>query len=230
MYYFANIISVLLDSPDEEHKIANDVPQIVLGLSGKGAKLTDWISSECPCIYEEAQNHIEERTGVKLEIRVQFSPDTAKTEIACGMLCNLMANGEQANEIKLTAAETYMGAEIIITNKEGKSKSIRSDELINLHKDEDQMFSAPKNLSVEIDKELADFDRFVKFFNKVAAGTDGDMRLIPEEWYQGYKKTLLMHIKESVLNTLAEDRFEPPFIIMLKVFLEDYAEEYLWKN
>jgi hypothetical protein len=39
-----------------------------------------------------------------------------------------------------------------------------------------------------------------------------------------------MHINESLLNTLEEDRFEPPFIIMLKVFLEDYAEEYLWKN
>jgi hypothetical protein len=229
MYYFANIISVLLASPNEEHKIDNDFTQIVLGLSGKGAKLTDWIPSQCRHIYEEAQKLIEERTGVKLEIRAQFSADTAKTETACGMVCNLGANGKQT-EIKLAAAETYMGAEIIITNKEGKSKSIRSDDLINLHKDEDQMFSTPKNLSVEMDKELVDFDRFVAFFNKTAARTNGDMPLMQEERYRGCKKTLLMHTKESMLNTLGEDRFEPPFIIMLKVFLEDYAEEYLWKN
>ncbi|MDR3266054.1 MAG: hypothetical protein LBT24_00590 [Tannerella sp.] len=231
IYYFANIISVLIAGSREDRKIDNDITEIVLGLSGKGSKLTEWIRSPCHIIYEEAQKYIEERTGMNLKIRPQFSLDTAKTETAFGMVCNLDSNGNQRNEIKLVSAETYMGSDITIKTKSGKTKQIQSDDLIDIYKDEDQLFNDPKELTVEIDTELVSFDRFIAFFNKVAAQTNGDMPLIPNEWYKGYKKTLLMHIKENMANTLEEEeRFEPPFIIILKTFLEDYSEEYLWKN
>jgi hypothetical protein len=231
IYYFANIISVLIASGREDRKIDTDITEIVLGLSGKGSKLTEWIRSQCPIIYEEAQKYIEERTGMNLKIVPQFSLDTAKTETAFGMVCNLDSNGNQKNEIKLVSAETYMGSDITVKTKSGKTKMIQADELIDIYKDEDQMFSTPKELTVEIDKELVSFDSFIAFFNKVATQTNGDMSLIPDEWYKGYKKTLLMHIKEKMANTLEEEeRFEPPFIIILKTFLEDYSEEYLWKN
>jgi hypothetical protein len=222
---------VLITGSSEERKIDDDITEIVLGLSGKGSKLTDWIRSQCPLIYEEAQKHIQERTNMDIKIRSQFSPATAKTETAFGMVCNLDSNGNQNNQIKLVSAETYMGSDITIKTKQGKTKLIHADDLIDIYKDEDQVFNDPKELTVEIDNELVSLDSFIMFFNKVATRTNGDMPLIPDEWYKGYKKTLLMHIKEFMANTLEEEeRFEPPFIIILKTFLEDYSEEYLWKN
>ncbi|GMO52829.1 MAG: hypothetical protein Pg6C_19050 [Treponemataceae bacterium] len=53
---------------------------------------------------------------------------------------------------------------------------------------------------------------------------------IDTDSYNKSKKSLWNKIRQESENTLGEGRFEPPFILMLKVFLEEYAEDYLWKK
>jgi hypothetical protein len=83
---------------------------------------------------------------------------------------------------------------------------------------------------VEFDKELAELEAFIAFFNKITAKTGNEMPPIDTAEFAKAKKSLWNSIKAECENTLEQGRFEPPFIVMLKVFLEEYAEEFLWKK
>jgi hypothetical protein len=210
IYYLANILSDLFS----KNKLAKE-PQIALGLSGKGSKLTDWISAYCEHIYKEAEELIAKKSGVKIEIVPQFSGKSAKTETAKGMIIG-------GGGITEAPAVIYPGAAVVV--KEGASKtSLSKDEFVPAEK-----FMQPAKLDIEINKELVELDDFIDFFNRIAKkAKDQDAPPVNTDWYKGYKEKLFSNIKAKIINTLTEDRFEPPFILMLKVFLEVYAEQYL---
>jgi hypothetical protein len=236
VYYLANIIAVKLNEADPEKRIDNDITQIVFGLSGKGSKLTEWIRSYCPLIYEEAQNLIAERTksienqdGLSIEFLGQFSPDTAKTETAVGLICDLDGSGRQKNTAKLVDPEVYLGCGIEVSAG-NVTRSCGKDDFVAAYND--QFFANPKALKIAVDKSLFDLDTFVAFFNRIAAKTRTDMPQIAEDWYgnERNKQTLWNKIKRAFEDKLSEGRFDPPFIVMLKVFLEEYSNECLYKN
>ncbi|GHV78316.1 hypothetical protein AGMMS49944_01070 [Spirochaetia bacterium] len=228
MYYVANIIASLLnDKTPAERKIDNDITEIVLGLSGKGSKLTSWIGAYCEFIYGEAENLIKERTSLSIKLIPQFAEVTAKTETAIGMICNLDADGKPKNTAKVTDPDIYMGCNIVVKNGDQK-QTLRADQFVDTYKD--QFFASPKVLKVEINQDLNDLESFITFFNRIAAKTRNDMTPIDLDWFTASKKSLWNMIKVEFENVLGEDRFEPPFIIMLKVFLQIYAEDYLWKR
>ena len=227
VYYLANILASLFTALDEDRKIDNDVGEIILGLSGKGSKLTGWIKSYCDFIYEEAQAIIKEKTLLDIHILPEFSPETAKTETAIGMICNLAADGKQKNQAVLVKPDLYMGCDVTVS-KDSDTKNFYASDFVDTYKD--QFFSSPKDLKVEFDRELLELESFIMFFNRVTAKTGNEMPPIDPAEFSKAKKSLWNKIKQECENTLNEGRFEPPFIVMLKVFLEEYAEEYLWKK
>ncbi|GMO69852.1 MAG: hypothetical protein Ta2A_18250 [Treponemataceae bacterium] len=218
VYYLANIIAALLKSK----KIDNDITQIVFGLSGKGSKLTDWIKAYCPKIYKEAQSFIEEKTKIEIEFRDQFDAASAKTETATGMICDLDGAGNQNSKVTLADPEIFIGCKINAAQGKAKEKEYPKNSFINPY---DDVFRKPQTLKVSIDKELVEFGEFIDFYNTIAAKTKNDMPVIPMDWYKNEKKTLWNQIKTETERVLEkEDRFDPPFIVMLKVFLELFGE------
>jgi hypothetical protein len=228
MYYLAEILVSLLKIKDTERRIDNDTSEIILGLSGKGSKLTDWITSYCDIIYDEAKNLIKEKTSLEITIIPEFSPETAKTETAIGMICELDGDGRRGNQVTTRSPDVYLGCDIKIIKGE-ETKELRGDDFADVYGD--QFFSQPKELKLEFDKELAALDSFIAFFNKTVAKTGNEMPPIDMKSYNQFKKPLWSRIKSAAEDALTkEGRFEPPFILTLKVFLEEYAEEYLWKK
>jgi hypothetical protein len=220
-YYLANIIISLLKAG----KIDNEVSDIVFGLSGKGSKLTDWIKELCPIIYEELQNLIHEKAGVSIRFHPQFSADAAKTETAQGLICDLVA-GKQNQLIKGAMPEVYLGSSIELIKGSEKPRSYSKDDFVDVYKDE--LIKSPKELKVGIDKELTDFREFLVFFNKLAGETRGEMPEISIDWYEKNKKSLKNQIEKVFGDILkGDDRFDAPFIVSVKVFLEVYSEEHL---
>jgi hypothetical protein len=225
IYYFSNIIASLLTTIDDARKINNDIPKIILGLSGKGSKLTEWISAYCKFIYAEAENLIREKTSLAINIVQEFSNETAKTETAIGLICDLDDAAER-NQVMLRDQEVYTGAAITVKNRTLR-KDLISDYFIGSN---DQFFSSPENLDIEFDKNLKELDMFVEFFNKITAKTNNEIAPIHIGDYTASKNTLWNNITNGFKSILKEGRFEPPFIVMLKVFLDVYVEEYLWKK
>ncbi|MDR0540302.1 MAG: hypothetical protein LBG74_07370, partial [Spirochaetaceae bacterium] len=64
VYYLAGILAALFTAKNETRRIDNDIGEIILGLSGKGSKLTVWIKSYCDIIYREAENLVKEKTAL----------------------------------------------------------------------------------------------------------------------------------------------------------------------
>jgi hypothetical protein len=226
VYYLANIIAELLITDKFEKKIDNEIALIVFGLSGKGSKLTDWINEYCGMIYTEAQNLITEKTksaanpnGLTITFRNQFSGDAAKTETAIGMVCNLDENGKQKDKTISVDPDMYMGSGIEISNGD-TVKSFAKDDFVDIYTD--PFFAMPKSLEIRIEQELAEFDDFIDFFNRLAAKTRNEMPPVPKDRrYETKKRILWNQIKTEFKNILGEGRFEPPFVVMLKVFLDE---------
>jgi hypothetical protein len=227
IYYLAGILVSLFTTKNENRRIDNDIGEIILGLSGKGSKLTVWIKSYCDIIYTEAERFIKEKTDLDIRILPEFSPETAKTETAIGMICNLDGNGVQKNQAAITRPDVYMGCDVTAV-KGSERRTIDGGDFADVYND--PFFSAPKELKIEFDKELKELDSFIGFFNGITAKTANEMPPIDMDLFNKSKKTLWNKIKQESENTLGEGRFEPPFILMLKVFLEEYAEDYLWKK
>ncbi|MDR2194423.1 MAG: hypothetical protein LBP19_08165 [Treponema sp.] len=228
IYYLANAIAALLNSDDPDKKIDNDITQIVLGLSGKGSKLTDWIRAYCSTIYAEAQNLIAEKTisttypnGIQIRFLDQFSPDSAKTETAIGMICDVDTNGNQKNTIKLADPEVFIGCNITVTQGD-VAHSYKKDVFVDVYND--GFFINPNILSITIDRELSEFGEFLDFFNRIASKTRGDMPIIQRGWFERERQTLWNQIRTEIERVLqTENRFDPPFIVMLKVFLDEFS-------
>ncbi|MDR3301552.1 MAG: hypothetical protein LBT01_03365 [Spirochaetaceae bacterium] len=222
-YYLANIIVSLL----KVGKIDNDVTDLVFGLSGKGSKLTDWIKEICPKIYEEIQSFILEKTGVSIKFRPQFSADSAKTETAKGLICNLV-NGKQKESGEGAEPMMYLGSSIELAKGSDTPRCYSKADFVNVYTDE--LIKNPVELKVSIDRELADFGEFLDFFNRLAEKTRGEMPEISIDWYQKNKKSLWNQIEKVFNDILKDKRFEPPFIVIIKEFLQFYTEEYLYEN
>jgi hypothetical protein len=227
IYYLANIIASLLTIPDETRRIDNDNAELILGLSGKGSKLTDWIRPYLDIVYGEAKNLIKEKTQLSIEITPEFLPKDAKTETAKGMVCDLDNNGKQKKQATIRGADDYMGCGITI-KKGNEERTLHDNDFVDVYND--PFFYSPKELTIKFDKELWKLDSFIEFFNKITAKTGRDIPPINIETYKASKPALWKKIQQEAENVLKEDRFEPPFILMLKVFMEEYVEDYLWKN
>jgi hypothetical protein len=217
MYYLANIIARLFESG----KIDKDIAAVVLGLSGKGSKMTDWIKAYCPIIYHEAEALIREKTGVAITLRDRFNAETAKTETAKGLIADLDGSGKQKHEAAEVDPEIYMGASIELTSEDGVTKNLREDDFIDTYSD--RFFSKPEKLKIRIAPELPELERFIQFFNAIARQSKGDIEPIDDGWWMGHKKDLWNKIETGFENVLAEKRFDPPFVVMISVFLKEYG-------
>ncbi|MDR1159652.1 MAG: hypothetical protein LBK69_03400 [Syntrophomonadaceae bacterium] len=225
MFYLGNIIAALLQTGDPNKRIDNENAEIVFGLSGKGSKLTNWIDAYCSIIYNGVEKLIEEKTGISLRFNVNFDEKYAKTETAKGLICNLDPAGKQNGTTRLTEPEVFMGGGITLV-KSSMPKTYGKDDFILRY--EDEYIQNTKLLTPEIDKDLTDFSEFLDFFNQLAGKTQGEMPKIDMDWYESHKKILWNQIKTEFETILKEERFEPPFIVILKVFLDVYNEEYLY--
>jgi hypothetical protein len=217
VYYLANIIAELLKTG----KIDNEIADIVFGLSGKGAKLTDWINVHCETAYAEAQKLITEKTGIEIHLRDQFAGDSAKTETAIGLICNLDGSGKQKEKTEEADPNVYLGCDIEVTHG-GAKTTYRKEEFVDVYTGP---LAKPKDISIRIDQSLSEFDEFIGFFNRVADKTKGDMPRLDTEWFAKEKNSLWKDITTGIKNVLQEDRFVPPFIVMLEVFLKEYGND-----
>jgi hypothetical protein len=143
------------------------------------------------------------------------------------MICDLDGDGRHKNHAIIKKPDVYMGCGITVS-KGSESRTLKSTDFVNVYND--QFFSSPKELKIDIDKELPELDAFIAFFNKITANTGNEMPPIDIGDYVASKNTLWNKIRQEFENILCIGRFEPPFILMLRVFLEEYAEEYLWKK
>jgi len=228
-FYLTNLIMALLQGKDFITDGADqDIRgEIVVGLSGKGSKLTEWIQPKP--IYRTAEEIIKKRTGVDITFRPQFNSDDAKTETAFGLICNLNDNGKQNTPLKEISPKIYMGCncsvqvkneqEITETKQFEKDKPIQS---------KDPLFNEPDKLSVIFDESsLRDFDEFIEFFDRVVENARNEVNAVPKKWYNRKEKELLLSRMAARFNNKIlreERRFDPPFIVMLKVFLDNYSE------
>ena len=227
IYYFANIIASLFIIDDPERKIDNDTEEVILGLSGKGSKLTGWIKTYCSFIYTEAEYLIKEKTSLPIRVLIEFSPETAKTETAIGMICDLDDNGRLKNPAFIKQPDVYMGCEIAVSNG-NEYRQLNSTDFVDTYND--QFFSSPKELKVDVDKLIPELDAFILFLNRITSKTGNEMPPINTDDYNASKNRLWNKIRQEFENVLNNGRFETPFILILRVFLEEYAEEYLWKK
>jgi hypothetical protein len=162
----------------------------------------------------------------EIKISPQSKPGAEKTATAEGLICDLDKAGEQKNLSEPAKPQSYLGGNIEL-QKTGEKRVYGKDQFVAVY--EDDFIKTPEKLTVSIDNELADFGEFISFFNRIAVKTQGDMPEISSEWYEKNKKNLRNQIKTAFEKHLQEDkRFEPPFIVMLKVFLDFYSEEYLY--
>lgn len=223
VYYLAGIIAQLCI----EEKIDKDTTKIVLGLSGKGAKMTDWINAYTQLIYGAAQTLIKEKTGgVEIELLEKFEPKAAKTETATGLIANLDGSGKLPDRQGEANSKIFMGASIELTD--GKTtKNLSAGESIDPYSDSDKdgFYYHLENLKVNFTGELPEMEGFINFFNNIARQTRGDINPIDENWWERHKKDLRNQFKTVFENTLAEKRFEAPFIVMIRVFLMEYNND-----
>jgi hypothetical protein len=225
LFYLAKLIVALLNSNSEEDRIDRDINDIVLGLSGKGSKLTEWIQNFCTPIYTIAEAMIREKTGCRIKFNPQFRENAAKTETAYGLICNLNENGRQKTPSNRIRPKIFMGCSCNVQMKnEQESRPFGKDSLVPSN---DAFFKKPEKLTVKFDdSSLSDFDEFVEFLDRVAAEADNEVEAVPREWYDREKKSLLSKMTNYFNNEVLdrECRFDPPFIVMLKEFLKNYSE------
>jgi len=228
-FYLANIIAELLLTG----KISDTIAEIIFGLSGKGSMLTDWIEVYCDFVYEEAQKLIAEKTksrdnpqGLTIRISNQFDKNTAKTETAIGMICNLEERKKE-DPRSVINPYVYMGCDISVKqNNTDKHYNYKKNDFVDVYADN---FPQPEELSdIKLDPNLAELEEFIDFFNRIAAKTKKEMHPIPKDWYSRHKKGLWNDITTVIEDTLTkEKRFESPFIIMLNIFIKYYSEHYM---
>jgi hypothetical protein len=223
IFYLVNIIVVLLNNDFESDRIDREITEIVLGLSGKGSKLTEWIENYCRPIYKTAESLIREKTGCEITFNPQFQADAAKTETAYGLICDLNENGRQNTQSDKIKPKIFMGCNVRVKNDQ-ETKNFAKDDLIQSY---DSFFKKPEKLNVQFDDlSLADFDQFIVFLDRVAEEADNEVEAVPRDWYNDkQKRALLSKMTEYFNNQILEKehRFDPPFIVMLKVFLKEYS-------
>jgi hypothetical protein len=224
VFYLANLIAALINNELGADRIDRDITDIVLGLSGKGSKLTEWIKPYCKPVYRIAEAVIKEKTGCEIKFNPQFNAETAKTEIAYGLICDLNKNGSQNTQPDRIRPKIFMGCNVQIKNEQ-ESRQFRKDELVPSN---DPFFRKPDKLTVQFDDtSLAEFDEFIDFLDRVAEEADNEVEAVPREWYNDKEKKSLLSKMTNYFNNQVlekERRFDPPFIVMLKVFLKEYGE------
>ncbi|MDR3046665.1 MAG: hypothetical protein LBU51_03500, partial [Bacteroidales bacterium] len=226
MYYVGNIICAMLTTAEAEKKIDSSRAEIVYGLSGKGSKLTVWIKSHCDIIHEAVEKLILNKTGVKINLIFSFEEQYAKTETAQGLICNLDPAGGPKDKAKLAKPEVFLGNSITLI-KDNVPKIYEKDVFVRSYGDDDYIQDT-KNITFELDRDLRDFDEFLEFFNKLAPETEGDMPKIDLNWYKEKRNVLYGRLEKDFKSIFKDDRFEAPFITILKGFIKDYSEEYLY--
>jgi hypothetical protein len=116
-----------------------------------------------------------------------------------------------------------MGCGVQVTN-EGETRIFGKDDLIPSY---DSFFKKPEKLNVQFDESsLSDFDRFIAFIDRVAEEARNEVEPVPRDWYNDKQKKSLLQNMGNYFNTEIlgkEHRFDPPFIVMLKVFLKKYS-------
>jgi hypothetical protein len=225
-FYLSKLIISLLENNEWKEGIGHD---IVIGLSGKGSRLTEWIEHNCKSIYKAAQELINQKTNLKITFIQKFKQTDAKTVTAEGLICNLNENGRQNKSFEEIVPKIFMGCSCNVTAKNGQTKNFEGDEFIMCR---DPFIGKPRNLNVEFDNSsMSNFDEFINFLDSVVTISNYTVKAISREWYNDQKYSLLSkmteHFNNQILDT--EDRFDPPFIVMLKVFLKYYSE-YLYEN
>jgi hypothetical protein len=229
IFYLTNIIVIFLESNSETERIDKGIPEIILGLSGKGSKLTDWIKNYCSPIYTIAQAIIKEKTGCEIVFRPQFQADAAKTETAYGLICDLNEEGRQNTSSDKINPKIFMGSSVRVQNDQ-ETKIFGKDDFVQSY---DSFLKKPEKLKIKFDDQsLSDFDQFIEFLDRVAEEAHNEVEAVPRDWYNDrQKKTLLYKMGEFFNNQILEKerRFDPPFIVMLKVFLKEYSE-YLYEE
>jgi hypothetical protein len=229
IFYLANIITALLRNGSETEGIDREVTEIVLGLSGKGSLLTDWIKNYCKPIYRIAEALIKEKTGCEITFKPQFQVDAAKTETAYGLICDLTENGRQNISSDEIEPKIFMGCNVRVKNGQ-EAKIFGKDDFVQSY---DSFLKNPEKLSIQFDDQsLSDFDEFIEFLGRVAEEAHNEVEAVPGDWYNDKQKSsLLSKMGEYFNNQILEKehRFDPPFIVMLKVFLKEYSE-YLYEK
>ncbi|MDR1459355.1 MAG: hypothetical protein LBI60_04000 [Bacteroidales bacterium] len=224
IFYLTNIIAALLKSDSEAERIDREIHEIVLGLSGKGSKLTDWIKNYCRPIYKIAKKRIKEKTGCEITFEPKFQADTAKTETAYGLICDLNENGRQNTPSDKIKPKIFMGCSVLVKNDQ-EEKKLGGNDFIQSY---DSFLKKPEKLNIQFDDQsLSDFDEFIEFLDHIAEEADNEVEAVPRDWYnENDKKKLLSNMSEYFNNKILkeEHRFDPPFIVMLEVFLMKYSE------
>ncbi|MHC6202377.1 hypothetical protein ACYULU_04190, partial [Breznakiellaceae bacterium SP9] len=230
IFYLTNIIIALLNTDSEAAGIDRDIPEMILGLSGKGSKLTEWIETYCKSIYRTAEALIKTKTGCDIRFKPQFQKESAKTETAYGLICDLSENGSQNTPSDKIKPRIFMGSSVLVKNDQETRKFEKGDFV----QSSDAFLKKPEKLKIQFDTQsLFDFDEFIEFFDRVAQEADNEVEAVPREWYNDkQKKALLSKTGEFFNNQVLEKerRFDPPFIVMLKVFLKEYSEYLYEKN
>jgi hypothetical protein len=225
-FYLSNLIISLLNNSTWKEEIGHD---IVIGLSGKGSRLTEWIEHNCKAIYIAAQELIKDKTGLNIAFEQKFKQTDAKTVTAEGLICNLNENGRQNTSFDEIVPKIFMGCSCNVKAKNGQTKPFGADEFILCR---DQFIEKPRNLIIEFDSSsMSNFDKFIDFLDSIASISNQPVKTISREWYSDQKDSLLSKMNEHFNNQILgiEGRFDPPFIVMLKVFLKYYSE-YLYDN
>jgi hypothetical protein len=225
-FYLANLVVALLKNEFGADRIDRDITDIVIGLSGKGSKLTEWIKNYCKSVYKIAEEIIKKETDCDIKFAPKFRENAAKTETAYGLICNLNENGRQNTPSDRIRPKIFMGCGCNVQTKDGQdSRQFKKDDLVPSN---DAFFKRPEKLTVKFDESnLADFDEFIEFLDRIAEDADNEVEAVPREWYNDKeKKSLLSKMTNYFNNEVLErdHRFDPPFIVMLKEFLKEYSE------
>jgi hypothetical protein len=176
------------------------------------------------------QNLIASKTP-KGEMKIEIDrskDDSAKTETAQGLIIDLDEKDQTENAKKGNKPQFYMGSNVKLKKDYQEINYEKGKFIFTSDEDLAEFMKKPEKLSVEFDTELQDFGEFLDFFNSIAGTTDGNMQKISLDWYSEHKNILYSQMKTSFENTLKDKRFEPPFISMVKVFLNYYSKEYLY--
>jgi hypothetical protein len=212
--------------------IPDDIATMVMGISGKGSKLTDWIDRRLRnAIMEKIQKLIaDKKTKKEMKIEMDMSTDdSVKTETARGLIINFAKKDQTKNAKEDSKPQFYMGGSVKLKKDPLEINYEKNRFIFTSDKDLKEFMKAPGTLKTEFDAELQDFGAFLDFFNSIAGTTDGNMEEISLDWYSQNKNTLYTRMKTAFENTLKEnERFEPPFISMVKAFLVYYSKEYLY--
>ncbi|MDR1636841.1 MAG: hypothetical protein LBR93_05835, partial [Treponema sp.] len=224
-FYLAHIIAALFKK--------NETPmpkEMVFGLSGRGAKLTEWIDADA--VHKETEKLIPElfyrgKSGAPFTIMPKFSKEFAKMETAKGLLYGSNAPAEEL------PAEIYMGADVSFKKDGDEPKPREADDFIS--RGEDFVIS-PANWTASFDSGLNSLKEFVKFFDKVVHTSNvkgyKNVKVIGLGWLEENKAHLKTVIDNKFGETMhpqriSDARFESPFIVALKVLLSEYSEKEL---